>query len=230
MVIHSGRASGLLGRLWGDSRNGVTIPPPVKVLPLAPEPVLAPEVEFAAYTEDCQVFGFLRSDEERMTDALNGRDSFDLVDVLIVALDDGRAITVKEFSLARDELLGVRATGPRGNVGRRGRMRAYPVTLQTGPYLIHGHLHGPPGTDPLRGLRLRKPMVPLTEAWISYRAAGRDHRGRVGTMIVNRELLDWIDFVRDDEVSVPNLPAEPFFDPRAKDLTGAIWTRPEAPP
>jgi len=35
-----------------------------------PVPAAQPEVEFAAYTEDCQVLGFLGFDDDRMTDAL----------------------------------------------------------------------------------------------------------------------------------------------------------------
>jgi hypothetical protein len=41
---------------------------------------------------------------------------------------------------------------------------------------------------------------------------------------VNRELLDWVRPARDEEVAIPSLPMEPYLDPRAKDLTGYIWT------
>ncbi len=95
-----------------------------------------------------------------------------------VALEDGRSIPAQELWVAREELLAVRASGPRGNPGRRSRTRPYPVMLQSGPYRIHGYLHGPPGADPIRQLARRKPMVPLTEAWIMYQAAGQEHRAR----------------------------------------------------
>ena len=187
-----------------------------------PDPAPSPEVEFAAYAEDCRLFGFLRLDAERLSDLLNSHAQVHLVDVLAVALDEGRAVPAEELWVARDELLAVRASGPRGNAGRRGRTRLYPITAQLGPYEVHGYLHGPPGGDPLRQLRRRLPMVPLTEAWIAYRAAGQDHRARVGTLIVNRELLDWVRPARDDEVRLPSLPVESSVDPRAKDLTGYI--------
>ncbi len=98
--------------------------------------------------------------------------------------------------------------------------------LQSGPYDVHGYLHGPPAADPIRQLVRRPPMVPFTEAWIVYQAAGQDHRARVGTLIVNRELLDWVRPARDEEVAIPSLPMEPYLDPRAKDLTGYIWSGP----
>jgi hypothetical protein len=181
------------------------------------------EVEFAAYTEDCRLFGFARLDTERLTDFLNEHEQVVVSDVMVVALEDGQAGEAKELTVERAELLAVRATGPRGNPGRRGRMRPYPVTLQTGPYTIHGYLHALPGADPLKQLRLRKTMVPLTESWIEYASGGEAHRARVGTIIINRELLDWIRPSRDVEVRLPDLPAEAQPDPRAKDLTGYIW-------
>jgi hypothetical protein len=54
--------------------------------------------------------------------------------------------------------------------------------------------------------------------------AGREHRARVGTIIINREVVDWVRLARDEEVALPNLPAETGPDPRAKDLTGHIRT------
>ena len=199
---------------------------PAAAEPPAPAPPGEPEgseVEFAAYAEDCRIFGFLRLDAERLSDALNEHARLELSDVLVVALDDGHGREEHALTVERDELLAVRAAGPRGNVARRGRTRPYPVTLQTGPYTIHGHLHTLPGADPMQLLRLRRPMVPLTEAWIEYVAAGETHRARVGTIIINRPLLDWIRPSRDDEVGLPDLPAETAPDPHAKDLTGYIY-------
>ncbi len=195
----------------------------------APEPAVEPqrepiEIEFAAYTEDCRVFGFVLLDAERLTDQLNERERYDLRDVMLVALEDGRTSEAKTLTVERAEILAVRAAGPRGNPTRRGRTRPYPVTLQAGPYTIHGHLHGLPGADPLKQLRLRRPMVPLTESWIEYPSGGEVHRGRVGSIIFNREVIDWVRLARDDEVRLPDLPAETKPDPLAKDLTGYIWT------
>ena len=187
----------------------------------APNP---PEVEFAAYAEDCRIFGFWQHDAERLSDALNAHEEYLLHDVLVAALHDGHTNDARELLVRRDELLAVRGAGPRGNIARRARTRASPITLQTGPYTVHGYLHGPPGADAVRQIRRRKPMVPLTEAWIEYPAGGELHRARVGPIIVNHENLDWIRHSHDEEVSMPGLPAEGAIDPRAKDLTGYILT------
>lgn len=182
------------------------------------------EVEFAAYAEDCRIFGFWRHGAERMSDALNQAEAYGLKDVLVAALDDGRTMEARELMLPRDELVAVRAAGTRGNVARRTRVRPSPITLQAGPYVIHGYIHAPPGADPLRHIRQRKPLVPLTEAWIEYASSGQPHRGRVGVIIVNVDWMEWVRMSRDDEVRLPGLSAEAAIDPRAKDLTGYIHT------
>ena len=172
---------------------------------------LAHEVEFAAYAEDCRIYGFIEIEAERLSDALNDAEAYQLRDVLLVDLEDLHAAEV-------------RVAGPRGNLARRGRTRPSPLTLKAGPYTIHGYLHAPPGADPILAMRRRKPMVPLTEAWIEYASGAEFHRARVGAIIVNRELLDWVRLSRDEEVRLPGLPAETAVDPRAKDLTGYIFT------
>lgn len=187
-----------------------------------PVPMVVPEVEFAAYAEDCRVFGFVRLPGDRMSDFLNEASAYELADVMVVRLDDGVATQASDMIVRRDELLAVRAAGPRGDPARRSRRRPFPVSLQTGPYTIHGYVHGLPGADPLQQVRRQKTMVALTESWIEYQSDAQTHRARVGTILVNRELWDWIRLSRDDEVGLPDLPAETKPDPRAKDLTGHI--------
>ncbi len=210
----------LFGDLIGRLRTSQPAPPPAHEEEA--EPARVAEVDFAAYAEDCLLFGFIRLDAERLTDALNEQDGLVLADVLAVALADARASASRALVVARDELLVVRASGPRGNPARRRNPRLYPVIIDTGPYRVRGHLHGPPASDPLVGLRHRPPMVPLTDAWISYTLAGAEHRARAGTLIVNRAMADSIRLVNDEDVRSPSLPFEPRVDPRAKDLTGYL--------
>jgi hypothetical protein len=183
---------------------------------------LGPEVEFAAYAEDCRIFGFWRHAAERLSDALNDHVEYLLHDVLVAALEDGRGTELRQLTLRRDELIAVRAAGPRGNAARRSRVRPSPITLKAGPYTIHGYVHGPPGADPLLQIRRRRPMVPLTEAWIEYEVGTMLHRARVGVIIVNHDTVDWVRLSKDDEVRLAELPAESAIDPRAKDMTGHI--------
>lgn len=213
--------------LLADLRRRLRAPESPIAVPEEPDdlelvPALGREVEFAAYAEDCRVFGFMRLTADRMTDALNDAEEFLLTDVMIVRLDDAMATQVTDLTVQRDEVLAVRAAGPRGDPARRSRRRPYPITLKTGPYVIHGYVHGLPGADPIQQIRRRKVMVPLTESWIEYQSGGQNHRARVGTIVVNHELWDWVRLSRDEEIRLPDLPAETKPDPRAKDLTGHI--------
>jgi hypothetical protein len=196
-------------------------PEPPELEPATPT-ILGPEIEFAGYAEDCRVFGFLRLTGDRMTDLLNDESTYRLTDAMLVRLDTGAATQVTDLTVHRDEILAVRASGPRGDPERRSRRRPYPMTLQTGPFTVHGYVHGIPGGDPIREVRRRPPMVPFTEAWIEYVSGGQHHRARVGTVIVNREAWDWIRVSRDEEIRLPDLPAETKPDPMAKDMTGYI--------
>ncbi|MGC8633269.1 MAG: hypothetical protein ACP5VP_01145 [Candidatus Limnocylindrales bacterium] len=182
----------------------------------------AAQLEFAGYAEDCRVFGFLRLDTERLTDYLNARQTYEVEGAIAVGLEDGRAIEAPQLSVCRDELLAVRAAGPRGNAGRRARVRPYPVTLQAGPYTVHGYVHALPGADPIRSLQRRKPMVPFTEAWIEYATGDDVQRARVGTLIVNRERIDWIAPSDDEAICLPDLPLDGAGGLLVKDFTGYI--------
>lgn len=184
------------------------------------------EIDFSAYSDDCRIYGYLQLAGERLSNHLNENVEYDLNSVLLVALEDGRGVELSGLTIRRDELIAVRGTGPRGDPGRRSRRRPSPVGLRAGPYMIRGYLHAPPGSDPLLQFRRRPQWVPLTEAWIEHNAGGLPHQARVGTLIVNRELVDWIDHAKDAEVR-KDLPAEMRVDPRAKDMTGEIrmWRR-----
>lgn len=180
------------------------------------------QVEFVAYGEDCILSGVVHLAADRLTDMLNEHDEYQLVDVLVESLAGERAVEAQEVIVHRDELLLVHAAGPRGNQGRRQRTRSHPVAIQMGPYHIRGYLHALPGADPVQAIRRRKPMVPLTDAWIEFGSAARRQRRRVGTVVVNREQIDWIVPAIDDEVEMPDLPLSEK-GPLLKDFTGALF-------
>jgi hypothetical protein len=179
-------------------------------------------VEFVAYGEDCILSGMVRMEADRLTDMLNDHDEYLLVDVLVEGLTEERALEVTEVLVRRDELLLVHAAGPRGNQDRRHRTRSFPVAIQVGPYHLRGYLHVLPGADPVQAIRRRKSMVPLTDAWIEFPSVAGRQRRRVGTVVVNREQIDWIVPAIDDEVEMPDLPLSAEKGPLLKDFTGRL--------
>jgi hypothetical protein len=164
-----------------------------------------PLVGFEAFVSDARVFGWVRLDADRLTDLLNAHEELHLVNVLVEHLDDGAAVTADEAIVRRDELIAVRASGPRGAVSRREPTLTHPVVVESGPYLIGGHLHAAPGADPMLRILGREPMVPLTAAWIAYRPVADLWRRRVGTIIVNRELATRIERVTEQELAQAEL-------------------------
>jgi hypothetical protein len=179
-------------------------------------------VEFVAYGEDCLLSGFTRMDADRLTDMLNEHDEYQLVDVLVEGFS-GDAVEAADVLVTRDELFLVHAAGPRGNQDRRRRTRSHPVAIQMGPYHIRGYVHTLPGADPVQAIRRRNPMVPLTDAWIEFASPTGRQRRRVGTVVVNREQIDWIVPAVDDEVEMPDLPLSAEKGRLLKDFTGALF-------
>jgi len=186
------------------------------VLERVPEEVHEPELVatqplicFDAFAAGHRVFGWVHLDADRLTDMLNDHAELHLGNVLVEDLASGLTVTADEAIVHRDELVAVRASGPRGNAARREDTASNPTLVEAGPYLIGGHLHAPAGMDPLARVRGREPMIPLTEAWIAYRSGDATTRRRVGTIIVNRHLADRFQLVSEEalEAAAPPVAA-----------------------
>lgn len=174
-----------------------------------PEFVAAlPLLSFEAFMPGSRVFGWVRLDADRLTDMLNAHEELHLVNVMVEHLGDGATVTADEAIVRRGELIAVRASGPRGDASRREPTRMHPVVVESGPYLIGGHLHAAPGAEPMLRILGPEPMVPLTEAWIAYRPGAAPRRKRMGTIIVNRELATRIERVTEEELAQAE-PASP---------------------
>ena len=155
-------------------------------------PAALPWIQFVAFTEDCRVSGRIQLDRDRLSDTLNGHLDYLLCDVLVESLEDGRSIHADEVPIARDELIAVLADVPRGDPSRRTHTLAHPVTVKAGPYLIRGNIHSLPGVEPLASAHRRRPMIPLSDAWIEYRLGAATQVSSCGAIVVNRETADWI--------------------------------------
>jgi hypothetical protein len=152
----------------------------------------APIVRFAAYGAHQRVFGWVPLDADRLTDLLNAHDELSLLDVELEHLPNGLIGTVDEVVIHRRDLVAVHARGPRGDATRRRATQRHPLAIKTGNYLIGGYLHVPPGADPLASAYERPPMIPLTDALIEYWVQGKRQHQSTGTIVVNRDVVDWI--------------------------------------
>jgi hypothetical protein len=196
------------------------------------EPIAVPSpplIDLFAYAEDCILSGRIALTADRLTDVLNSHPEYTLVDVLVESLLDGHVVERREVLVARDELLLVQIVGPRGNVERRQRTRQHPLELQIGPYRVRGHLHTVPGSDPIASLRHRRPMVPFTEVSVEHSIDGALQRRYMSAVLINRERIELVAIVVDEEVEMPDVPFDHDKGPLLKDFTGAVHADDETP-
>ena len=92
------------------------------------------------------------------------------------------------------------AAGPQGVELLRQPTQTHPVAVQAGNYLIGGYLHAPRGPIRSSAPLERPPMIPLTDAWIEYWADGERQHQSIGTIVVNRDLTDWIRTVSEQDL------------------------------
>jgi hypothetical protein len=151
-----------------------------------------PEVDFVAYSTSERLSGRIRLDSARLTDMLNTHREFVLVDALAERLPEGGSMVVPEILVGRHELALVRAGGPRGDRALRIPTTTHRLIMRSGRYLIAGRLHSSYGEDPLAALRAREPMVPLTDAAILFRIGTDIVEEPGGTIVVNRDLVEWV--------------------------------------
>jgi hypothetical protein len=160
----------------------------------------AERLEFVAYAADRLLVGSIELDASRLTDLLNASDEVELVDITWLGLD-GVLGETSSATITRRDLLVVKAGLPRGNPAWRHGTRQVPVVATVGPYVVRGYLHSRPGSDPMVDLGRRPPMVPLTDASISYELGGVVRREEASTLIVNRDIADSIRRARDSDFS-----------------------------
>lgn len=178
-----------------------------------------PIVELTVYAGDSVAFGRLALTAGRVTDLMNERTEFEFVDTLLHSLDDHHGLHLSSVIVARDEIFAVAVTGPRGDSARRKRTRPIPVELRVGRYDVSGNIHVIPGTDPIMGFRRRAVMVPLTEATIEFESSDRRQSSRVGTLLVNQTLTDWIAPATRADIRPPEMVPEAQGRGLAKDFT-----------
>jgi hypothetical protein len=160
----------------------------------------APLVRFVAYADHQRIFGWVRLTADRLTDLLNAHEELHLADAEMEDLDDGVVRPVDDLVIRCRELIAVDASGPRGDATRRRPTRRHPIAIQSGSYLIGGHLHASPGSDPLASAGSRPAMFPLTDAWIEYWSGDERKHESTGTILVNRDRTDWMRIVTDDDL------------------------------
>ena len=157
----------------------------------------APLVSFEAFLPAQRLFGWVRLDAGRLTDLLNAHELIRLTNVHVEEHRDGGTIPADETVIPRTEIAAVVASGPRGDPVLRVPTTPHAVIIEAGTYRIGGHVHAPPGVDPIDRWRQEGPMIPLTDAWLDYRSGGEERRAAKATVIVNRESVTRVTLLTD---------------------------------
>jgi hypothetical protein len=163
-------------------------------------------VPFVGYSLGRRFVGYVECDGERLTDLLNRSETILLRESFVENFDDDTVSNLGDGELGRSSLFAVEAGAGRGNESRRIRTIRHRLQVQFGPYTALGLLHALPGQMPLPHLQARGPMIPLSDATIGYSGRGTTVLRDVGTLIVNRDLLDWVRASDDEARAFPGVP------------------------
>jgi hypothetical protein len=161
---------------------------------------------FIGYALTRRFIGFVECEGERMTDMLNRAESIVLHEAFVESFEDETVANIGDGEVDRSSLYAVEASGDRGETMRRIHTIRHRLHVQLGPYSALGLLHSLPGQMPLPYLHARGPMIPLSDATIGFAGRGGLQLRDVGTLIVNRDKLDWVRANEDEAAAFPGVP------------------------
>ena len=65
-------------------------------------------------------------------------------------------------------------------------------------------------------------MVPLTDAWIEYDSRTGRQRAKAATLVINRDLTDWVALATNEDIKIPDFEQTYATGGLLKDFTGLI--------
>ena len=166
-------------------------------------------IPFIGYAQDRRFIGYVDCAGERLTDLLNRTPSIVIREAFVESFDDETVANLGDGEIDRSSLYAVETSGGQGPETSRIHTVRHRLQVQLGPYCALGLLHAVPGQMPLPYLESRGPMIPLSDATIGFSSRGNLHMKDVGTLIVNRDLLDWVRASDVDAAAFPGVPVVP---------------------
>jgi hypothetical protein len=161
---------------------------------------------FIGYALGRRFIGYVECEGERLTDLLNRAESIVVRETFVENFEDDTVTNLGDGEVDRNVLYAVEASGGRGEAARRIHTIRHRLQVQLGPYTALGLLHSLPGQMPLPYLHARGPMIPLSDATIGFVSRAGLQLRDVGTLIVNRDMLDWVRANDDEASAFPGVP------------------------
>ncbi len=169
-------------------------------------------IPFIGYALRRRYIGYVECEGERLTDLLNRSESVVIREAFVESFEDDTVTNMGDGEVERSILYAVESSGGRGEGARRIHTVRHRLQVQLGPYTALGLLHALPGQMPLPYLHSRGPMIPLSDVTLGFTNRGAMILKDVDTLIVNRDMLDW---VRANEVDAGAFPGVPVLNDRA---------------
>jgi hypothetical protein len=176
-------------------------------------------VDFLAFADDCVIEANLVFEGDRLSDLIAQTGDFEIQDVVLTALDDGRMLRTSAVKTSRHDFAAIAAAGPRGNSARRLPTRLHAVRTRVGPYDILGYLHTPPSAHQFSGA-VRRRVVPLTSARLRYRAGFNDVEQVFDALLLNGDRITWLQQATNADLQMGDVnQTQASFRRPAKDMT-----------
>ena len=163
-------------------------------------------IPFIGYALGRRFIGYVECQGERLTDLLNRAESVVIHEAFVESYGDDTVVNLGDGEVDRSILYAVETSGGRGEGARRIQTIRHRLQVQLGPYSALGLLHATPGQMPLPYLTSRGPMIPLSDVTLGFTCRGSLMLRDVGTLIVNRDHVDWVRAGDDEAAAFPGVP------------------------
>lgn len=162
-------------------------------------------VPFIGYALGRRYIGYVECEREQLADLLNRAESIAVREAFVESFEDDTLVNLGDGEVERSTLYAVETSSGRADGTRRIHAVRHRLQLQLGPYSALGLLHSLPGEMPLPYLHSNGPMIPLSDATIAFAGRGGLQLRDVGTLIVNREKVDWVRATEDEAQAFPGV-------------------------
>jgi len=163
-------------------------------------------IPFIGYTLGRRFIGYVECEGERLTEMMNRSESIVVREAFVESFEDDTVANLGDGEVDRSILYAVESSGGRGESTRRIHTTHQRLQIKLGPYSVLGLLHSMPGQMTLPYLHSRGPMIPLSDATIGWVSRGALQLRDVGSLIVNRDMLDWVRANEDEAGAFAGVP------------------------
>ncbi|HEY1169222.1 MAG TPA: hypothetical protein VGE81_09660 [Candidatus Limnocylindrales bacterium] len=163
-------------------------------------------IPFIGYALGRRFIGYVECEGERLTDVMNRSESIVVREAFVESFEEDTIVNLGDGEVDRSILYAVESSGARGEGTRGIHTIRHRLQIQLGPYSVLGLLQSLPGQLPLPYLHSRGPMIPLSDATIGFATRGALQLRDVGSLIVNRDMLDWVRASEDEALAFPGVP------------------------